>query len=105
MGEELRARLAQKLTAGVAVALFTLTACSTEPPSREALKNKLKTEQVFKSLTDKQVDCIAGVLIKYAKAGDLKDYVDGKKDVNSVRGPKDKEDEVTNESKACVTSS
>ena len=60
---------------------------------------------MFKSLTDKQVDCIAGVLIKYAKAGDLNDYVAGKKGVNDVRGPKSKESAVTSETKTCVTAS
>jgi len=99
----LRAQLARKATAAFAIALFALTACSTEPPSRDALKTKLKTESVFKSLSDKQVDCLAGVLLKYAKAGDLKDYVDGKKNVEAVRGPADKEKDVQNESAACVT--
>jgi hypothetical protein len=99
----LRAQLARRITAGLAVALISLTACSSDPPSRDALKNKLKTEDVFKSLSDKQVDCIAGVLIKYAKASDLNDYVAGKKGVNDVRGPKDKEQAVTSETTTCVT--
>jgi hypothetical protein len=99
----LRAQLARRLTAGLAVALISLTACSANPPSQAALKDKLKTEAAFKSLSDKQVDCIAGVLIKYAKAGDLKDYVDGKKAVEDVRGPKDKEKAVEDETKTCVT--
>jgi hypothetical protein len=99
----LRAQLAGRLTAGIAVALISLSACSSDPPSQAALKDKLKTEDVFKALNDKQVDCIAGVLIKYAKAGDLKDYVAGKKAMDAVRGPKDKEDALKSETETCVT--
>jgi hypothetical protein len=90
------------MTAGLAIGLFALTACGADKPSQDSLKTKLKTESDFKALTDTQVNCIAGVLLKYAKAGDLSDYVAGKKSVNDVRGPADKEDEVTAESKACV---
>ena len=99
----MRAQLARRLTACLAVALFSLTACGADPPSQAALKDKLKTESLFKTLNDKQVDCIAGVLIKYAKAGDLKDYVDGKKTVDAVRGPKDKEAALQSETQTCVT--
>jgi hypothetical protein len=99
----LRAQLTRRVAAGIAVALISLTACSSDPPSRDALKSKLKTESLFKTLNDTQVDCIAGVLIKYAKASDLNDYVAGKKSVNDVRGPKDKEQAVTSETTACVT--
>ena len=99
----MRAQLTRRLTAGLAIALFSLTACSADPPSQAALKDKLKTESLFKSLSDTQVNCVAGVLIKYAKAGDLKDYVDGKKSVDDVRGPKDKEDAVKSETTACIT--
>ena len=99
----MRAQVARRITAGVAVALISLTACSSDPPSRDVLKNKLKTEADFKGLTDKQTDCIAGVLIKYAKASDLNDYVAGKKKVTDVRGPKDKEAAVKSEATACTT--
>ena len=100
----MRAQLTRTLTAGVAVALISLTAaCSTDPPSQAALKDKLKTESLFKSLSDTQVDCVAGVLIKYAKAGDLKDYVAGKKAFGSVQSPKSKNEAITNETAACVT--
>jgi hypothetical protein len=98
----LRAQLARRVTAGLAIALFPLTACSADPPTKEALAGKLKAEADFKSLSAPQVSCISGVLLKYAKASDLQDYVDGKKGVNDVRGPKDKEDEVKQESAACV---
>jgi hypothetical protein len=91
------------VTAGLAIALFPLTACSADPPSQEALASKLKTEAIFKSLSAQQVNCISGVLLKYAKASDLNDYVAGKKSVEDVRGPKDKQDEVEKESTACVT--
>lgn len=90
------------MTAVFAIGLFALAACS-KAPSQDALKNKLKSESEFSSLTDAQVNCIAGVLIKYAKKGDLNDYVDGKKSVDQVRGPADKQDEVTKESQTCVT--
>ena len=84
-------------------ALFTLTACSPKPPSKDALVGKLKTESLFKTLNDKQVGCIADVLLKYASAKDLSAYVDGKKKVEDVRGPKDKEQAVTTEVTACAT--
>jgi hypothetical protein len=94
---------ARKITVALAVGLFALTACSADKPSQDALKTKLKSESEFSTLTDTQVNCIAGVLLKYAKAGDLADYVNGKKKVEDVRGPADKEDDVTKETTACVT--
>jgi hypothetical protein len=102
MGEALRAQ-ARKMTTVIAIGLFAMTACGGKAPSQDALKSKLKSETEFSSLTDAQVNCIAGVLIKYAKKGDLNDYVDGKKKVEDVRGPADKQDEVTKETSTCVT--
>ena len=99
----MRAQLARKVAAGLAVALFPLTACSADPPSQQALASKLKTENGFNNLSAQQLDCLSGVLLKYAKASDLKDYVDGKKTVEQVRGPKDKQDEVEKEFAACIT--
>jgi hypothetical protein len=99
----LRAQLARKVTAGLALALLPLTACSAEPPSQEALANKLKAENILKTLSAQQLSCIAGVLLKYERAGDLKDYVDGKKSLEAIRGPKDKQDELEREWAACAT--
>jgi hypothetical protein len=101
----LRAQLARKVAAGLTVALFPLTACSVDPPSKQALANKLKSETIFQSLSAQQVNCISDVLLKYAKASDLKDYVDGKKTINDVRSPKDKKEKVEKESTACITGS
>jgi hypothetical protein len=101
MGVALRAQ-ARKFTVALAVGLFALTACGADKPSQDALKAKLKTEDTFKALPDGQVNCIAGVLLKYAKAGDLADYVAGKKKVEDVRGPQSKEAAVQSETAACV---
>lgn len=99
----MRAHQARKITAALAIGLFTLTACGADKPSHDALKNKLKSESTFSSLTDGQVSCITDVLLKYAKAGDLADYVAGKKKVEDVRGPASKEEAVNKETQACVT--
>jgi hypothetical protein len=99
----LRAHQARKITAALAIGLFTLTACGADKPSQDALKAKLKTEDTFKALPDGQVNCMAGVLLKYAKAGDLADYVAGKKTVDAVRGPANKQQQVNTEMQACLT--
>jgi hypothetical protein len=100
----LRAHPARKITVALAVGLFALTACGADKPSQDALKTKLKTESTFSSYPDGQVNCIAGVLLKYAKASDLADYVAGKKKIDDVRGPQSKEAAVQSETAACITS-
>lgn len=90
-------------TAVAAIALFT-AACGADAPSKDELKAKLKTEQDLKGINDASLDCVAGVLLKYGKAGDLRDYVDGKKNLEAVRGPADKVDDVEKETTTCITS-
>jgi hypothetical protein len=92
------------VTAGLAIALFPLTACSADRPSQEALASKLKTESGYNSLSVQQLNCISGVLLKYAKASDLKDYVEGRKSLEDIRAPENKKDDAEKESAACATS-
>jgi hypothetical protein len=99
----LRTRQARKITASLAIGLFALAACGADKPSQDSLKNKLKSESEFSSLTDSQVNCIAGALLKYAKGSDLGDYVAGKKKMEEVRGPAKNEGDLTKATEDCVT--
>ncbi|HSV64475.1 MAG TPA: hypothetical protein VLJ59_01025 [Mycobacteriales bacterium] len=94
----------RRFAAGAVVAAITAltAACGASAPSRDELKTKLKAESSFSGASDKVVDCVAGVLLKYGKAGDLRDYVNGKKNLDAVRGPADKVDDVTKEATACA---
>ena len=88
----------------IAIGLFSLTACGSKAPSRDEVKAKLKTESDFKTYSDKQVDCLAGVFVKYAKASDLSDYVKGKKTLDAVQGPKN-DAQATKDLTGCLTGS
>lgn len=93
-----------RLAAGVGCVLFALTACSASKPDRGAVRAKLKTESSLAALSDAQLDCYTDVINKYGDAGDLKDYVDGKKKREDIRGkPASDEKAATDETMACAT--
>lgn len=90
------------VAAGVAASLFFGTAACGAKVDKDKLVAKLRTEDDFKALNDKQLDCFADVMIDHAKGGDLVDYVDGKKSLDDVKG--DDEKETTSDAEKCATS-
>jgi hypothetical protein len=67
-----------------------LTACGSDPKvSQTDVSSKLKSDTQFKSLNDKQRDCLADLMLKKGNKGDLKQWIDGKKKLEDVGGDSD----------------
>ncbi|MEP6695901.1 MAG: hypothetical protein ABJA34_03375 [Pseudonocardiales bacterium] len=70
--------------------------------SKSDVVAKLKTESQTKSLTDKQLNCLADILIKHGNKADVKKYADGKKKLDDVRQANGDKKTIAAESVACV---
>ncbi len=70
-----------------AVLPLALTACGGDPKvSKVDVSSKLKSDAQFKALNDKQRDCLADLMLKKGNKGDLKQWIDGKKKLEDIKG-------------------
>jgi hypothetical protein len=69
------------------VITVSLAACGSDAPAKDAVVKKLKADEDFAKASGAQLDCVAGVIIKYVPAADVKKFVDGGSDLPE---PKDK---------------
>jgi len=84
-------------------ATFGVSACSTgASASKSDVVAKLKVEKDTKDLPAKQLDCLAGILIKYGNKGDVKKFADGKKKLDDVRQAKGSDKTITKEMSSCI---
>ncbi len=84
MGRSVSRTIATIVLAGVLP--LGLAACGGAKVSKTDISAKLKSDSQFKALNDKQRDCLADLMLKKGNKGDLKDWVDGKKKIDDVRG-------------------
>lgn len=70
----------------VAALALGLAACGGSNVTKADISNKLKADPQFKVLNDAQRDCLADLMLKKGNKGDLQKWVDGKKNLESVRG-------------------
>ena len=88
----MRHNLSRPLAAAVLAAVIPLglTACGSDAKvSQTDVAAKLKSDVQFKALNDKQRDCLADLMVKKGNKGDLKQWIDGKKKLEDVRGDAD----------------
>ncbi len=82
----MRHNLSRPLAVAVLTAL-ALSACGADPKvSKTDVSTKLKADTQFKALNDKQRACLADLMVKKGNKGDLKQWIDGKKKLEDVRG-------------------
>jgi hypothetical protein len=82
-----------------------LTACGGDDGgvSKSALVAKIKEDPELKDMPDKQLDCVAGVYIKYGDKKQLKDIIDGKMSADQdVKGLERDNKKVESEMLACL---
>lgn len=54
------------------------------------------------SLPAKQLDCLAGILIKYGNKSDVKKFADGKKKLNDIRQASGSDKTIEKETAKCL---
>lgn len=64
---------------GVALALTLSAAACGSSVNKDKLISKMKQDSTFKSMSSKEINCIADTAIKYGDKSKLNDYINGKK--------------------------
>lgn len=64
---------------------------------------KVKSEKEFQGLPQKAYDCLADLMMKGTKKDDLKQYVDGKKAIDDLKGTKN-DAQLQKDAEKCVSS-
>ncbi|PZS35048.1 MAG: hypothetical protein DLM59_03595 [Pseudonocardiales bacterium] len=85
-------------------ATFGVSACGLtgSNASKSDVVAALKKESDTKSLPAKQLDCLAGILIKFGNKSDVKKFADGKKKLNDVRQASGSSKTIESETAKCL---
>ena len=85
-----------------AAALIVLVAGCNGTPTKQEISSRLRKDDNFSILNDRQRDCMASVMLRYGEGASLRQYVDGAIKFTDVKADKDGKDKMVGESSACV---